>query len=663
MTLTGDYLKKRLEHFVLYNGHSAFCGLLYFLLLFVVEGSVLAQDRSSYSDSLKICNYKGVANFSYFKHKQDTILDGAFTFQCTSVNLPELEEPIYLDIEGAYDNNVPVGFWEMTLGDYTIDPSVGYDRNMFLVRVNGYKINYKGKVNKRKADGNWVLTEVSLKNSLPKATSFKSEMTFTDGLLKGDLRLSGIGYTLDGVIPGNSEAKSSWILKSNGKGNNQLIEKWYFENGNVYGLDLLDSSETISIDLNEGTNPRFVKLNLDSNFFNILELKLQIKDSIEYDFAELRNLFSKNNQLTGKFDSIFSSLGFQSLNRNIRIGISSFPYDKKELQSLDSIYSNYKIAKEVHLNLMNHSTLGILEHSNPLVQSKFDQLNNLNIGVIEPLGSIIDFADDSSLVFIDRELLFHHFFSKVSISELHNNVELLNKLYKKKAKLEDQSTKKGLEEIAIVSSLLRAKLTSIERDLEKEIQDYQRNEALEQTEKLILSQVDTIKSNIDSVRNILPFSFKPVLDSIDDFVLNSLNNYLENSAESNGLHEAQKELKCLKNVNKLVLEIAGIPDSLKQMEAHYTEVIWNPFTQTNMEEVQKKRILDAYKEILESHFIQHVKDHISCENIEQLSSFPQKLYGRIFDLKGVRTKSIESKLRYTLSIKELEDLFKINIPN
>lgn len=660
MDSTEYFVKICLRHINFWNWHYAFGPLLVFLSLFGVEGSMLAQNRSSYSDSLKICNYKGVGNFSYHKHKQDTVLDGEFTFQCASVNLPELEKPIFLDIEGTYKSNVPTGYWEMTLGDYTIDQSVGYDRNIFLVRVNGFKINIKGKVNKRKAIGEWMLNEIPLKKSQPGTPSFNSRMSFSDGRLEGSLSLSDLDYILEADIVNNADQQSFWTLKNIGSGNKEVIEKWHFENGNLLKLDLLDS---VKLDLRGGNNSRFIKLNLDTNFFKLLQLKLQIQDSVQYDFKEVKNLFSKNSSLTGKFDSIFSALGIDLFKRNIRIGISSFPYDKNELQALDTIYGNYQAAKKVFQKLMSHSTLGILEHSNPLVQLKFDQLNNLNSGVIQPLSSIINYAEDSSLVFVERGLLFNHFFPKESVSEIRDSIEFLKRTGKRKNELEEKKRTKGLEEIALVSSLLRKKLVSIERDLEKEIQDYQRNEALEKTEILILAQVDTINSNVDSVRAVLSSSFQAVLDSIDDFVVNSLNDYLENSAESDGLNEAQKELKCLRSVNALVIAIAGIPDSLKKMEAHYTEVIWNPFTQTNMEEIQKKRILEAYKEILQTHYIQFVTNHISCDNIEELSTFPQKLYGRIFDLKRVRTKSIEHKLRYTLSIKELEGLFKINIPN
>jgi hypothetical protein len=83
----------------------------------------------------------------------------------------------------------------------------------------------------------------------------------------------------------------------------------------------------------------------------------------------------------------------------------------------------------------------------------------------------------------------------------------------------------------------------------------------------------------------------------------------------------------------------------------------------NEYEIQKKRILMAYQKILMDYFISFVTHHVGCENITQLTTFPDKLFGRIFELRSLKTKSIENKLRYELSVEEMEELFKIDIPN
>lgn len=628
--------------------------LLMSLVILTCRNSVIGQNRYTYIDSLKIFQYKGVANFTYYKHKDDTILDGSFNFKSASLNVPNLQKPLYLELEGEYNDNVPTGNWEMILGNYSLLPAIGYDRNIFLVKVNGEKINLKGEINKTNADGIWTMEVYPIKSSMTSKIGYGSLMTFKNGELEGAFKLSDSLYVLEGSISGNGYP-NSLILRNSSRGKSEISEEWNFDQGKLTSFDLLIGDSIININLSGGNNVKSIERQLNSEFLNLLKLKLEFNKSVDYDFKGLNNLLKKNDDYISRFDSIFSALGITSLNKDLKVRVAYFPYTKKEIQSLDSISMNFEKSSEIIQESLNHSTLAILQHSNPSVHSNIKTLEQLKSMLLLPLERLVNMVEDSALLFLERKSIADKIFPPSSVKFLGIENEL--------KKIRENEPYTGLEEVALISSSLKHKLLAIERDLELVVQDYKRNETIEKLEMTILSQVDSIEMSLDLVKMGLPEKFHSALDSIDSFVLKSLNEYLENSTGNNGLAEAERELQCLLSANKLVLEIANIPKQLKQMEEHYTEVIWNPFTQTNMEEIQKKRILMAYQKILMDYFISFVTHHVGCENITQLTTFPDKLFGRIFELRSLKTKSIENKLRYELSVEEMEELFKIDIPN
>ena len=64
-----------------------------------------------------------------------------------------------------------------------------------------------------------------------------------------------------------------------------------------------------------------------------------------------------------------------------------------------------------------------------------------------------------------------------------------------------------------------------------------------------------------------------------------------------------------------------------------------------MEEVVKKRIIDAYEDILVPHLLETVQNRLDCDNAEAIVLIFDRLYRRMLELRDEDTSKLERNLK------------------
>jgi hypothetical protein len=102
---------------------------------------------------------------------------------------------------------------------------------------------------------------------------------------------------------------------------------------------------------------------------------------------------------------------------------------------------------------------------------------------------------------------------------------------------------------------------------------------------------------------------------------------------------------CFKSFIELYEVLDEFPKQQKELDSLYTRTVWNPFTYTDMDEVVKERIYNAYNKVLFPHLMNEVENQISCETIDKILHDIPAVIERLKQLRNEDTKDIEKELR------------------
>ena len=111
------------------------------------------------------------------------------------------------------------------------------------------------------------------------------------------------------------------------------------------------------------------------------------------------------------------------------------------------------------------------------------------------------------------------------------------------------------------------------------------------------------------------------------------------------LNRARALISCLLHYDTLSQEIMVLPEQLLELETTYTDAVWNPFTATIMDESVKRRITNAYNNVLLPYLFEKVKADLDCSNVEGLQQLFQRSHKRLLELRGEDTSKLERRLR------------------
>ena len=636
------------------------------LCLIIFCHQAKAQENLKYSGPLKIGAFSGDANYYYKVIAGDTLLDGSFRLKKSNLDALLQKQDSTFDFSGNFSNNYPNGFWDFKFGEFQSNKESQVVDYQYRIAVDGTQEEASGNIIKGKPDGTWNYIISKIENSKVSQSLFKSSISFNKGVPQKTFRIENDSLTLAGRFLRNGLAHDEWSLfESFGLG---ASESWRFDDGLLEKIERNEDGTSKSVSIYGSYRGQTKTINLDKRYIAALAVyqfsKSSARDSIG---GNMKRLLAQNAGYYAKIDSILSELGESSFLPEFKVKVPYFPFSKDELQLLDSIKTNYTVAKEISDAFLKNSQLNILKLSNEDAAFQYEVIKKIAEDFLEPVGVLLQYHTEEVAELAPRSGLIENLWrGKKPEPSISVVFEINDTKTNRDFNLENSSSYNfngtDLKSIFSIVKYAKRSLFSINEELRQKLNTEKRQEELVLLEEQLVKEQQVLDTLIDSVRGTSPPAINKTLEKLKEFLGTQLSDYASMPNTEAKLQKAKELALCANQIDTLSTTIVGLPEKEKEIKQKYQDRIWNPYTATLMDEQVKKRITSAYLKILAPYFLDKAQQDFKCSDAEELNSLINNTYRRMLELREEDTSKLERKLRRQADPQAVFGLFEIE-PN
>ena len=627
------------------------------VLLCLPFGAVHAQEQFNYSGAYQLGTYAGDANFGYVLSEGDTVLQGKFKMQRSSLDALLSNEDNSFLFEGRFDADYPSGNWKFEFGEYQSDKQTRVVDYEYRVLVSGIQENAAGKISMGKPDGPWVYEVHTIEDSKVAETLFKSNILFEKGIPQQSFQIENEKYTLVGRFLRDGLAHDEWSLFSTD--DIGASEHWYFVDGLLQEIRIESNgtSKTAQFPNIDGIGTKII--NLDASYLktlNVLQSNTEVTSK-----GPMASLLEENTQYYQKLDGILSKLGKSDFLPQFKVKVPYYPLDSLEIEQVNAIAKDYNTAKVISDSLLNDTQLAIIKLSDPEANYLHGVVEAITQEYLSGLKEFVTYKEEGILEYASRTQLFNKAIPRLPSKELSIAFDEDDTPKERKFALTNVDSfdfnGTSLTALQQISAYALASLNQVEPLLDKKLSKSRREQQLLVLEKQLLDENKALQALLDTVLTSLPDENAKALKRIKSITDSKLGEF--SNAES--LDKGRVLLSCYKSMNKLANTIANLPVVSMSIQEKYTDRIWNPFMANLMDEAVKKRITTAYTKILVPYFLKMADEQLDCNNVEALERLIGKTNERMFALRDEDTSKLERKLKRVKDPNAVLRLFNLPI--
>tara|TARA_R110002049_G_scaffold47596_5_gene137397 strand:- start:9285 stop:11192 length:1908 start_codon:yes stop_codon:yes gene_type:complete len=597
-----------------------------------------------FEGSLQLGEFIGEAKYEYKIAEGDTLRDGAFQMNRSNLQALLDEEDSSFSFTGAFKDNVPEGFWRFQFGEFQSDSKTQVVDIQYQVKVSGRQEVASGVIKDGKPHGKWTYTIDQIKDSEVEKLLFKSTIDFEEGIPQRSFRIENDSSTLVGRFLRNGLAHDEWSLFVNTDLGD--TENWIFNDGILQVIEQQKNGLRNTIRVFDDTPKTTKTINLDSRYIKALQLQRSISDGVELFDKGIPRLLGENVKYYQKLDAILTELGESSFLPEFKVKVPYFPLDSLEINILDSIQTRLKKLREISSSFLNDSHLNILKLSDPDIQYHYEVVRKISETYLNPLERMLAYRESDIVEFATREKLIHNLWPEgLPSKELTVTIEVDSVSFSRTFELPDADNYKfedyDMTSMDGLSRYAENSLHTVEEILGAKLTQEKNQQELIALEKELLAQNNELQQLIDSTQHTLGAAYKKALGRIKAVSDKKLSDFSSKEEVNSG----RELVVCYKRMNLLAKSVAALPTRSKEIATVYNDRIWNPFMATLMDEEVKKRITNAYRQVLVPHFLERIQTDLSCENAGELTTQIENTVQRILQLREEDTSKVERKLR------------------
>ncbi|MCX2745393.1 hypothetical protein OO013_16055 [Mangrovivirga sp. M17] len=637
-------------------------GFLFVLLL--VPFTMAGQGEAEYSGPFSVSGYTGIAEFKYQIEEGDTILTGPFELSQIDPRSLIQEEDDYFLFKGGFKNDLPDGYWKFVFGEFGTNNNAEFEDNAYRVKLDGIIHRASGSLNNGKPNGKWTHKIEELDNSEIERVLFNSSINFEYGVPQRSFNIENERLTLIGRFLRDGLAHDVWELYSSDALG--ATENWYFQDGRLEQIIIQQDNNTRTLKgfPRKMQNPKVI--NLDERFIKILQLRQQLinKGDTVLNDSQMGNLLAENASNYKKIDDILSNLGKSSFMPEFKVKAEYFPLTDNEKELLDDIQEYVIKSEEINQFFIESSQLKILQLSDDDVAFLVAATKGINSNYLSLVKDVVRYEESDILEFVPRnEFKGEENYSSEFEVNYQGQDEGLSGTFLGPQNRQFNFNKDGLELVAEVAEYSYFSLEHIKDQLSNKLTERQQEQKLANLEEELIMGLNAANEATDSLSSILEGPEKQAVLSIKEKVNSDLKNYSSIEDPNVKIDRARELITCFSDLTKLSLTIGNLPARAQEIKEEYTEEVFNPFTATLMDEEVKKRITNAYNEVLIPHFLKKVQSDLTCENTEEINDLLNKSYLRVLELKEEDTSRIERKLKKEKDPQEVLQMLNIQAVN
>jgi hypothetical protein len=126
-------------------------------------------------------------------------------------------------------------------------------------------------------------------------------------------------------------------------------------------------------------------------------------------------------------------------------------------------------------------------------------------------------------------------------------------------------------------------------------------------------------------------------------------------------NEIMNRLNCYRAYIRSYHELAKLADRVAGIEELYTRTTWNPFTFTDMDEIVKERVYNAYKGILLEYLLENLFKNYNCGSVSNKLDNFAILYRKMIELREQDTQDLERSLRRISDPTKVMEIFNLDL--
>ncbi len=637
--------------------------------LLATLGKLTAQDQDvfRFKGPLTINEFRGEAEYDYSLIEGDTLLTGPFRFQSSNLNALMKASDKSFRFSGNFLSGLSDGQWNFQFGEFKTDSTTKVVDFQYRLNVSGIQNKSSGKITRGKPNGRWAYEVLNVKNSEVRDTLFRSEFDFDGGVPQKNFEIKNKQGTLVGRFLRNGLAHDVWDVYLNDDPDG--IEKWHFSNGRLVKISYGTSEKSQIIDVFERPFENSRSVVLDSRYLALLQLlEKRTGDHIGFK-ATMPKLFKENISHYEELDTFFSALGSPSFMPEFKVAVPLQPLDSLKASQLDSVSRLVTQSAKISESLLKNTQMNILKRSDPEVSYLAAVLQILDSSYLAPLKKLQTYNELEIIGYISDEEITEDLWPNgmpepkivVTVNGGDNEVET-REYVGPKANSFDFSG--NLVSSALkVANYLNLSLNDISEVLEDKLDKQEREQALVLLEEQMVGKADSLIHYIDSiVEHVEPREVK-ALSLIRKGIERQLNDYSNLEVSQGKSDSARKLVDCFDHFRGLTKSVVDLRTRSPSVEEKFHDRVWNPFTATLMDDVVKKRIINAYLNILQPFVLDQITAEMNCLQVKEVESLLENIHNRVAELRDEDTSKLERKLKRERNPEVILELFNLGTNN
>lgn len=611
------------------------------ILLLLSSIVLLAQENGRYTGPMQVGTYDGKADYQYIISNSDTIYDGTFQVQRSSLEALLEKKDISFLFKGNFNQGIANGDWQFQFGEFQTESKSQVVDYEYRVLISGIQEEGIGAILNGRADGKWTYTKNLIKDSEIEKALFKSSLTFENGVPQQNFQIENDSLSMIGRFLRNGLAHDEWSCFSEDA--IEDTESWFFDEGILRKIRTVKDGLTSEIPIFVPSES-YKTIRLNGSFLSLIQA-IALTNGKSIDISKgIAGLLHQNEQSYQRIDTVLSQLESSDFLPELRVKVPFKPLDSLETVTLNKISDDFVESDAISQELLRNSHLNIVRRSDTDVQYKYQVVKKIAETFLRPLEKLHGYKQQGIIDYMEVGRVLGQLWpngkpsTDISVSDGQRIFRLSNAL-------EYGFESDDLESVRQLAEYAKLSLTQIKASLSSQLTNEQRLQKLNGLEEELIAANDSLVRKIDSTVSSLPRKHAKALESIKQLSESSLSDYaaIENAEEKLSYGTALKI--CLGEFSNLATSLIKIPEVNEQIQALYQDAIWNPFMATVMDEEVKKRITTAYSKILIPYFIEGVSDTLSCENAAVWNNQIVHTNNRMRELRDEDTRKLERKLR------------------
>ena len=215
-----------------------------------------------------------------------------------------------------------------------------------------------------------------------------------------------------------------------------------------------------------------------------------------------------------------------------------------------------------------------------------------------------------------------------------------------------------LDGVEALAAYAYASVDSIRSALSERVNTRERRRVITALDEQLMYDFSVLDSLVRARGGEVPTEYG--LDNIVATARREIGRYGSHDDPLSQQERAAELTRCIGRFDALAVTVAKQPERERAIEGLYTDEVWNNFTATVMQERIKKRLTEAYAEVLVPYFQQRVSaEELDCAEAARLDHQLRSLHERMLSLRAADTDELEDRVRNVDDPLRLLDLLGI----